>query len=127
MELYEKDGKIAVLVSGGFGAGWSTWNCKELAYDRRVVEFWLSKEHDKKFLREIDDYGENDTKQKAKELFESWGYSHVYFGGFDDIRIVWVNRGVPFIIDEYDGNETLQMLDELPIIKFDLQEGTDGY
>lgn len=34
MEKYEKDGKIAVLVSSGFGAGWSSWNgshAKQLA------------------------------------------------------------------------------------------------
>jgi hypothetical protein len=48
-----KKGQIAVLVSGGFGAGWSTWNQPELAYDKRVVEFLVIEEGRSK-LYEID-------------------------------------------------------------------------
>ena len=43
MEYYwnEDHTEIAVLVSVGFGAGWSTWNEKELAYDKRVVDLFI--------------------------------------------------------------------------------------
>ena len=41
----EKDGKIAVLVSGGFGAGWSTWmddeHAKVLLYHHEIVDLVL--------------------------------------------------------------------------------------
>ena len=57
VELYEKDGKIGVLVSHGFGAGWSTWGSDELAYDKRVVEFWLSHKNDKEFMATVDEFG----------------------------------------------------------------------
>ena len=44
MEVYynEDKTKYAVLVSHGFGAGWSSWNDPSVAYDKRVVEFWLT-------------------------------------------------------------------------------------
>lgn len=116
MEYYEKDGQIAILVSGGFGAGWSTWNYQEVAYDKRIVEFWLSKKDDKQFMRNIDSLSDNATKKETKALFASWGYPNVYFGGFADIDIEWVNKGQPFIIDEYDGSETLQVMTDIPFI-----------
>lgn len=40
-KYYNENGELGVLVSGGFGAGWSTWNSNELAYDKRIVEKWL--------------------------------------------------------------------------------------
>lgn len=112
VETYKKGGKIAVLVSGGFGAGWSTWNCNELAYDKRVVEFWLSKKDDKKFMREIDSFCDNHTKDETSALFASWGYDGTYFGGFEDIEIKWVAEGQPFRIMEYDGNEYMEIYDD---------------
>lgn len=30
---YNKKNELGVLISVGFGAGWSTWNDTELAYD----------------------------------------------------------------------------------------------
>ena len=51
MELYEKgDGTFAVLVSPGYGAGWSTWDRKELAYDKRIIEYYLAHCDDRDFM-----------------------------------------------------------------------------
>ena len=116
MEYYEKNGQIAVLVSHGFGAGWSTWNTKELAYDKRVVEFWLSRKDDQKFMKAISSFGDNNIKKETVELFATMGYSHVYFGGFRDIEIEWVNKGKPFVIQEYDGSETIVTIDNAGFI-----------
>ena len=43
VEKYYNEDKtcIAVLVSRGWGAGWSTWNNKEMAYDKRIIEAFL--------------------------------------------------------------------------------------
>ena len=42
MEKYIKDGKVGVLVSPGYGAGWSTWGDDglrdQLALDSRLVQ-----------------------------------------------------------------------------------------
>ena len=87
IELYEKDGKFGVLVSPGYGAGWSTWyKDPAIAYDKRVIEFWLSKKDDKEFMGEIETlFIETDAKNEAKNFMESIGYPNVYTGGFADI------------------------------------------
>ena len=43
VDLYYNDDHscYAVLVSHGFGAGWSSWNSEEIAYDKRVIEWYL--------------------------------------------------------------------------------------
>lgn len=65
-KYYNEDGELGVLYSPGFGAGWSTWDRDELAYDRRIVEYWLSK---------------NPTSEQMSEFLESIGYHGVYMGG----------------------------------------------
>lgn len=118
MELYEKDGKIGILVSPGYGAGWSTWNTKELAYDKRVVEFWLSHKDDAVFMANVErtasfDFWGNvtpasDANKEAEAFFKSIGYEKCpYMGGFADIKLQFVRKGIPWMISEYDGYEEL--------------------
>ena len=38
-KYYNENGELGVLISPGFGAGWSSWNCDEIAFDKRVVEY----------------------------------------------------------------------------------------
>ncbi len=104
MNKYVKDGKVAVLVSPGFGAGWSTWNTEDLALDSRVVEYFFMRHHDQELLDKIAKLDTLENKE-AKEYFESLGYDNVYFGGFNQIEIHWVKQGTIFRISEYDGNE----------------------
>lgn len=120
VERYYNEDKttIAVLVSYGYGAGWSTWNNKyeepfQIAYDKRVVEFWLTHKDDKHYIDELDrfDFEANEIKTEAIKYFESIGYKNVYFGGFEDIKLVWVPIGTTFKINEYDGDEGLYILD----------------
>lgn len=123
VELYEKNGKIGVLVSPGFGAGWSTWECDELAYDKRVVEFWLSHKDDEEFMATVKEFGfgsvpESVAHKKAMEFFNSIGYGSPYMGGFDDIELEYVKKGVPWRITEYDGSERLETFDDAGFITF---------
>ena len=97
---YNENGELGVLVSGGFGAGWSTWNDKELAYDKRIIDKWL----------------EGATSTEMCNFVESLGYSRPYMGGYRDIEIVFVPRGTVFRIHEYDGNEYIETLDDMDMI-----------
>ena len=123
VELYEKNGKIGVLVSPGFGAGWSSWERDELAYDKRVVEFWLAHKDDEQFMRTVECYGwryspESTAHKEAMEFFSSLGYGTPYMGGFEDIELEFVEKGVPWRITEYDGAESIETLDAAGFITF---------
>ena len=87
-EKYIQDGKVAILVSPGFGTGWSTWEGKELAYDKRVVEFWLKHKDDKEFMEDLDSYNDNANKKAAKKQFKEWGYEDVFS---EDLRTLFLS------------------------------------
>lgn len=125
MELYErKDGAVGVLVSKGFGAGWSTWNQDALAYDKRVVDFWIAHRNNRAFMENIRQDGswggvpESDAHREAREFFEGIGYKCPYFGGFSSIELHFVPRGVPWTITEHDGNEELLTSDSIEFTTF---------
>lgn len=111
MELYyDKDKKnFAVLISIGYGAGWSTWNDSKLAYDKKVVEFWLQHKDNKKWMETVNIWNEpeSDSHKEAREFFTSIGYDEPYMGGFHNIIMKWVPIGSKWVINEYDGFEKL--------------------
>jgi len=92
MEKVIRDGRVAVLVSPGFGAGWSTWNrdVPELLFDPAIVQM----------------VGDG-TRHDTIELYCEAKYPNQYFGGASDLTVVWVPVGTEFIIDEYDGAESI--------------------
>jgi len=94
MKMFKKDGKTAVLVSPGFGAGFSTWNKPEMAVDFDLVEAFLS----------------GDKTRFAYILVEK--YNNFYDGGVEDLEVQWVDEGKKFRVEEYDGNESLEVFDE---------------
>lgn len=100
-KYYNEDGKVAVLYSPGFGAGWSTWGCIEyyndIVFDRRIVELVL-----------------NDERSKITgDFMESIGYAGMYTGGAGGLEIEWLKPGTVFRIDEYDGNESVTTQEHL--------------
>ena len=99
-----ENGKMAVAVSPGYGVGWSTWNEKELAYDKRVIELIL--------MYQAKDITEDEFKEKLEML----GYHNTYCGGLDQICIQWIPFGSTFRIDEYDGYEIIQTLEDMHLI-----------
>lgn len=110
MEYYTNEqGEVGVLVSYGYGAGWSTWNGEKLAYDKKVVEYWLAHKDDEKWLKAIDAIGDNKIKNECQDFFKSIGYRWTYLGGLADCELEFVPRGVPFRINEYDGAEELEI------------------
>jgi hypothetical protein len=85
-----KDGKVAVIVSPGFGAGWSTW-CSGRYPDADT---------NAELAQCILDGG--DRHEVARRLFP-----HAFNGGLDSCVVEWVSQGEMYRIDEYDGSESL--------------------
>ena len=93
-KYYNDKGQLGVLISPGYGAGWATWNCIELAYDKRIVEAFLA----------------HATMEEMEKVLEENGYNDVYMGGFYDLEIQWIDKGTTFQICEYDGSEYINIL-----------------
>lgn len=92
MDKLVRSGKVAVLISPGFGAGWATWVGDErAAFDPDLALAVL---------------GESDETpiQVAERKFPD-----EYHGGIRDLSIVWVPEGTGFDIREYDGSESLEL------------------
>ena len=102
MEKVIRDGKVAVLVSHGFGAGWYSWNSEhqELLFHPKLVEMVEQGRN-----IEIDD----------EWVKENLGID-IYTGGSDGLTIHWLPIGTAFEIDEYDGSESLRTIDDLVLI-----------
>jgi hypothetical protein len=102
MEKVIKDGKVAVLVTRWYGAGWSTWNEEfpELLFHPKIVEMVLKEQQceiDKDWL--VDNLGVK--------------YANVYCEGCRNLEIKWLPIGKRFTIEEYDGAENLITEDDL--------------
>lgn len=96
MNKYVVDGKVAVLYSPGWGAGWWTWNSdnEECLFDVDIVKMLI----DGKTWSEV----EKVAKQK---------WPNGYWGGADGLVIEWVDVGQRFTLEEYDGNESFRYVE----------------
>ena len=87
-----RDGKVAVLISYGFGSGFYTWGAPiEAIFDPKLVELIESEDFD------------------GAEEYVMNTYPGVYTSGVGDLEVVWVDEGEEFIINEYDGSESIQL------------------
>lgn len=103
MEKVIRDGHVAVLYSPGYGAGWFTWNenHKELLFHPKIVEMV--------------------EQNRNSEINEDWvkdnlGIANAYTGGAEDLRIEWIPQGTRFIINEYDGSESIHIYDNNSLV-----------
>lgn len=106
------DGKVAVLVSSGYGAGWSTWNTvhsDSLLFDPDIVQMVLDRAPvlDSDGAREIADFAESRYNDEENT---------VYTGGADGLVVEWIPVGTRFMITEYDGHETVVTEHDLPLV-----------
>lgn len=92
-----RDGMVAVLISPGYGAGWSTWNDEP----ERLL-----------FHKDLVEAIEAGDRQKAEEIAEIL-CPGVYLGGLRDIQIKWLSIGTSFMVHEYDGHESIDTTDNL--------------
>lgn len=93
-EKLERDGKVAILYSPGYGAGWSTWahgHEEELLFDKELVELVLA------------------GKRKEVAILAKKKYPGAYTGGADQLKVEWIEKGDRFEIHEYDGSESVRL------------------
>lgn len=93
-----RNGKVAVLYSPDYGAGWSTWTSEHAEFalfDSGLV--WLAES--KATQKDVDKY-----------IKEALGDAYFFTGGWRDIEIEWIPVGTMFKVDEYDGNESIHTL-----------------
>jgi hypothetical protein len=96
---YDELDRVAVLISPGFGAGWSTWasdNAEAMLFDSRLVDAILSQTPLEDFCA----------------LCASLGYDS-YMGGAGDLCVIWLDQGTRFVVEEYDGSESIRTFDDL--------------
>ena len=95
-----RDGQVAVLISPGFGAGWSTWADPEyrqaVLFDPWIVDILLSDQYNKK------------EKNNRIMTHCNLKYPDHYLGGVSDLTVAWVPQGIWFRVVEYDGSESLE-------------------
>ena len=97
MEKIVRDGMVAVAVSRDFGAGWSTWN-NISPMDARFNQLFL-----------------DDKVDEVVRICSEEGLGYAY--GARDVEIEWVPVGTRFVINEYDGSESLMTIDDFAWIE----------
>jgi len=98
---YNDKGEVGVLISPGYGAGWSTWNDHEIReqflFDPGLITLVLqNKSH-----IDLQLYAE----QRWAEVHSK---GELYCGGLSCVRVVWLPPGSIFRIKERDGNERME-------------------
>lgn len=111
-DLYWRDEthhEYGVLVAYGYGSGWSSWNSPRLAYDRKVIEYWMT--HKDKNVN-FQDIGDALTKM---------GYPNTYvaYSNWLNLKLEWVPVNIYWRIREYDGAETIERLNLAVWNRFD--------
>ena len=99
MKKLIKDGKVAVLISPGYGGGWSTWSygdLDELLFDPVIAQMILD-------CADIDEIEEVVRLRHPEET--------ACMGGLEDLEVQWVDQGKEFIVEEYDGAESIRYKD----------------
>lgn len=106
VERYTNEkGEVGVLISAGYGAGWSTWagqgEREFMLFDRGLVELALI-DVARSSTSETFNWVEQYMLEQNKES---------YLGGWKGIYVKWMKPGTEFIVEEYDGAESLRYRD----------------
>ena len=98
---YKKDGKVAVLYSPGFGSGWGSNNDNpDIIFDPWIVDVLLTSMLKSEKIEKI-------------RAYCALKYPDAYLGGVEDLTIAWLREGTEFIIEEYDGSESITIKDDV--------------
>jgi hypothetical protein len=98
-----EDGRIGVLYSPGYGAGWSSW-ARVSGREAGAAMLYCPP-----MVRAIVEGRSVDLGAIAEELFPD-----EYHGGVDGLRVEWVEQGARFLVQEYDGWESVTLLEDEP-------------
>ena len=98
MEKVIRNGKVAVLYSPNYGAGWYSWhNKKELLFHPEIVKLVEEGRRD-----EI-------TEELCRRVLGVDDSVYIGVLGADGLRIEWLDEGSAFRITEYDGAESIEV------------------
>ncbi len=93
-----------ILVSTGYGAGWSTWGPddkrKEIAEYRPIIGFIEAGGNPEDL-----DQGSSPNHDLIIQMMVDLGLKHFHTGGADGLEVVEVDG--PYLISEYDGWESV--------------------
>ena len=88
------DGKVGVILSYGYGLGFSTYNdgIKDLEFEPTLIEMITAKR------------SENEIAKYLEETYpdEQWDYVDI-----EELAVEWLDWGTKFIIESNDGAEYL--------------------
>lgn len=106
-----RDGMVAVLYSPIHGAGWYTWNSLRGETEEQSIQLIFDP-----VLVELVEKRNGDNYDEITEAIEKRGEEILpegYFGGARDLEIKWLPVGTKFVINEYDGYESVQTVENL--------------
>ena len=97
MKKLIRDGKVAGLISPGYGAGWFTWNnhAPQMLWDPTIVQML-----------------EEGCRPQVLQQYVEDVYPYVNALGAESLRVVWIPEGTRFRVTEYDGHESIVLHDE---------------
>lgn len=102
------DGMVGVIYSPDFGGGFSTWGKSEMAVDPVIVEWVLQMEQHRPDTPAFTAL-EATIQKYVEKTYDVW-----WNGGRGSVlNIRWLPAGTKFIINEYDGSETICCSNEL--------------
>jgi len=91
---------MKVIISVGYGAGWSSWSGGEVARYMLTYQPIIDALESGKVVEKNDPL----VIQMQKEISEKFGEDYVcVLGAGEDLRVVYADP--PFRVDEYDGFE----------------------
>ena len=96
---YNEEGQVGIVISPCFGSGWSSYES-----DPKKAEFMLTNPALVKAVLEFADDSE------IKKIFEEAG---IQAPMLDYLEVKFLKPGTKFYIDEYDGYESIQTIDEI--------------
>ena len=111
VERYMKDGKVAVIYSPSFGAGWSHANSPEWWWsDDRQCPTREELLFDATLAKMIDGGCPRGSLVEYAEA--KWG-EDISTSGLFDAELAWLDPGTQFVVLEYDGAESIKLASEL--------------
>ncbi len=112
-----EDGKVAVLIHGGYGRGWSTGNVPlgkkhQYIFDSRIVLYVLSDEYNTLF-NSHEPITNTASLVAYDDLMNSIFPDEISPGpnAFSKLVVDFIPENTRFRINEYDGSECVEVLD----------------
>ena len=108
-KFINENGDVAVLVSESYGFGWSseeTNDTSPLSVNERACFLSMDKTLVEMYLR-------NASEDEVASYILTTINEDIYMGGWECVTVKWLPKNTVFKIDNYDGAETILLLEHL--------------